>query len=385
MGNTTDSIVKYRNMQINESLEKVFVLLGETGVGKSSFINGITKTQDCDVGDDASSCTKNIMMTNTIINGTNYYIIDTPGFQDSKIEEEKIIQILQDLRKYQRICAILICLRYNETKLSKPVKKTLMEIMNIFPSYDFWEHTLIIRTWCQLNDIKLENHKNKYNGILLKGISEDSELIKFMEQKNIQLPSELSEFYVDSDTEIDHRTQEEYKKILERIKNLLPIYKMVVIKDEEDTFETKEGDVAYLNILTYRHYTFTDFNDITKSITNKINQERYNLNNHMPSISFVKREQEKEPRGILCWSNQYNTHYMAVKIYDINHKERREEYEIISRYEGKKREDDEAGEQMRETLENALKQQIKINENDKVINYKEKPNDNYRGNILSEK
>ena len=41
MGNTTDSIVKYRNMQINESLEKVFVLLGETGVGKSSFINGI--------------------------------------------------------------------------------------------------------------------------------------------------------------------------------------------------------------------------------------------------------------------------------------------------------------------------------------------------------
>ena len=372
-------------MQINESLEKVFVLLGETGVGKSSFINGITKTQDCDVGDDASSCTKKIMMTNTIINGTNYYIIDTPGFQDSKIEEEKIIQILQDLRKYQRICAILICLRYNETKLSKPVKKTLMEIMNIFPSYDFWEHTLIIRTWCQLNDIKLENHKNKYNGILLKGISEDSELIKFMEQKNIQLPSELSEYYVDSDTEIDHRTQEEYKKILERIKNLLPIYKMVVIKDEEDTFETKEGDVAYLNILTYRHYTFTDFNDITKSITNKINQERYNLNNHMPSISFVKREQEKEPRGILCWSNQYNTHYMAVKIYDINHKERREEYEIISRYEGKKREDDEAGEQMRETLENALKQQIKINENDKVINYKEKPNDNYRGNILSEK
>ena len=227
MGNTTDSIVKYRNMQINESLEKVFVLLGETGVGKSSFINGITKTQDCDVGDDASSCTKNIMMTNTIINGTNYYIIDTPGFQDSKIEEEKIIQILQDLRKYQRICAILICLRYNETKLSKPVKKILMEIMNIFPSYDFWEHTWIIRTWCQLNDIKLENHKIKYNGILLKGISEDSELVKFMALKNIHLPLGLYELYIDSDTEMDHRTQEEYKKILEReLKNFYLFIKL---------------------------------------------------------------------------------------------------------------------------------------------------------------
>ena len=43
------------------------------------------------------------MMTNTIINGTNYYIIDTPGFQDSKIKEEKIIEILQELRKYGNI------------------------------------------------------------------------------------------------------------------------------------------------------------------------------------------------------------------------------------------------------------------------------------------
>ena len=51
----------------------------------------------------------------------------------------------------------------------------------------------------------------------------------------------------------------------------------MVIKDEEDTFETKEGDVTYLNILTYRHYTFTDFNDNTKSITNKINQEKYTI------------------------------------------------------------------------------------------------------------
>ena len=260
--------------------------------------------------------------------------------------------------------------------------------MNIFPSYDFWEHTLIIRTWCQLNDIKLENHKIKYNGILLKGISEDSELVKFMALKNIHLPSELYEFYVDSDTEIEHRTQEEYKKILERIKKLLPLYKIVVIKDEEDTFETKEDDVTYLNILTYRHYTFTDFNDITKSITNKINQEKYNLNNYRPIFCEVKREQEKEPRGILCWSNQYNTHYIGVKIYDINHEQRREEYEITSRYEGKTREDDEAGEQMKEDLLNALKLQININENeenDKVINYKEKPNNNYRGNILSEK
>ena len=58
MGNSTDSISKYRKMNINESIEKIFVLLGETGVGKISFINGITQTQNCEIGDDSSSCTK---------------------------------------------------------------------------------------------------------------------------------------------------------------------------------------------------------------------------------------------------------------------------------------------------------------------------------------
>ena len=61
----------------------------------------------------------------------------------------------------------------------------------------------------------------------MQGINNDQELIKFMEQKNISPPSELLEFYVDSDTEIDERTEEEYQKILEKIKRLLPLYKSV--------------------------------------------------------------------------------------------------------------------------------------------------------------
>jgi putative ribosome biogenesis GTPase RsgA len=43
MGNTNDLVDQYKNMNIDETKEKVFVLLGLTGVGKSSFINGITK------------------------------------------------------------------------------------------------------------------------------------------------------------------------------------------------------------------------------------------------------------------------------------------------------------------------------------------------------
>jgi ribosome biogenesis GTPase A len=188
MGNTNDLVDQYKNMNIDETKEKVFVLLGLTGVGKSSFINGITNTQKCEIGHNAKSCTKNIQMVNTLLNGINYYIIDTPGFDDSKLDEEKINSTLQELRNYQRIGSILICLKYNDSKLSKSVKKALIGIMDIFPAEDFWEHTLIIRTWSQLSEDKLENHKNKYNGMLLKGINEDKELKDYMEKKNIKPP-----------------------------------------------------------------------------------------------------------------------------------------------------------------------------------------------------
>ena len=61
----------------------------------------------------------------------------------------------------------------------------------------------------------------------MKGISEDSELVKFMALKNIHLPLGLYELYIDSDTEMDHRTQEEYKKILEReLKNFYLFIKL---------------------------------------------------------------------------------------------------------------------------------------------------------------
>ena len=388
MGNSTSSIKKYQNMKIDESIEKAFVLLGETGVGKSSFINGITKAQNCEIGDDSSSCTKEIHMVNKIINGTNFYMIDTPGFGDSIIKEEKIIEILQNLRKYQRICSILICLKYNDTKLNKNVRRILMEIMNIFPAKNFWEHTLIIRTWCQIYGDKLENHKNKYNGILLKGINEDIELINYMQQKNIELPSELLEFYVDSDIDIDDRTEEEYQKILNKIKNLLPLYKHVEFKDEEKTSVTIEENIAYLHIITYRHFTFTDFNNLTKTVTNKINQEEYNLNNYKPIFYDVKRVPETAPRGILCWSNQYNIHYMAIKVYEINHKEHRQEYEITSRYETDSLEALEDGEKYREELYLALKRQINVNElasDVKASKLSEKPPNNLKVNIYSEK
>ena len=111
--------------------------------------------------------------------------------------------------------------------------------MDIFPARDFWEHAVIIRTWCQLDDEDLQYHKETYEGQLLKGIKDSPDLIKFMEEKGINLPLNLDEFFVDSSPrKIKQRTKEEYLKILAKIRSLLPIYKNVkTIMREETLFK----------------------------------------------------------------------------------------------------------------------------------------------------
>ena len=79
---------------------------------------------------------------------------------------------------------------------------------------------------------------------------------------------------------------------------------------------------------------------------------------------------------------------MAIKVYEINHKEHRQEYEITSRYETDSLEALEDGEKYREELYLALKRQINVNElasDDKASKLSEKPPNNLKVNIYSEK
>ena len=69
---------------MDEIKDKVVILLGITGVGKSSFINSITKKKDCKVGDTAKACTEKILQVDVSNDGYNYYFVDTPGLDGVK-------------------------------------------------------------------------------------------------------------------------------------------------------------------------------------------------------------------------------------------------------------------------------------------------------------
>lgn len=337
---------------MDEIKDKVAVLLGHTGAGKSSFINCITKKNECKIGNEAESCTSKIQQVDTAFNGFNFYLVDTPGLDDGKGDEKNIQQLDEVKKSYPRINCFIICLKLDDLKLSLSLKKSLQKFMELFPSETFWEHVLILRTHSE-RSVKFEKKRKKVEGTLLTGIKADSDLIDYMKKNNINMPTQLKEFFVDSDPEdLDEETKEEFKFILNAVSEIHPLYKDVKEEIKEYVKEFKQNNSTFINIKTDKHIKFVDFDGKEHEVVQRIGDENYNLDGIRPLLIEVKREQEKKPRGILCWSYQFKTHYNLIKFYDISGERKRIESEIEYRWEYKDEEGKEIeGENYRKELD----------------------------------
>ena len=311
---------KYENQfNMDDIRDKIAILLGPTGAGKSSFINCITKKNECKVGDTTDSCTRDYQQVNIPHNGYVYYFVDTPGLDDGKGNDEQNIQEIDKVKKaYPRMNVFIICLELNELRLTSSLKKMLSTFMEMFPSKSFWEHVLILRTHSARGP-KFEKTRKRIEGKLLEGINKDKELTDFMKQNKINMPTILKEFFVDSDPDdLDEGTKTEFELIFEAIANIHPLYKEVKEEIKEYTNEFKVGERPFIHIRTDKIIKFIDFDGKEHETTQTIGDENYSLDGITPSLVEVRREQEKNPRGILCWSYQFKTHYYLVKYYKID-------------------------------------------------------------------
>jgi GTP-binding protein EngB required for normal cell division len=345
---------KYENQFVMDDIrDKIAILLGQTGSGKSSFINCITNKNECKVGKTTDSCTKDIHQVDIPHNGFVYYFVDTPGLDDGKGDEKNIQELDKVKKSYPRMNVFIICLKLDDNKLSSSLKKMLLTFMGMFPSASFWDHVLILRTHSERSK-KFEKKRKNIEGELLKGINKDKELTDFMIQNKINMPTNLKEFFVDSDPEeLDDGTKEEFELIFEAIAAVHPLYKDVKEDIKEYTNEYKVGDRPFIHIRTDRIITFTDFDGKEHETTQTIGNEDYSLDGIKPILIEVKREQDNIPRGSLSWGNQFKTHYYLVKYYKINqvNGEKRVQSELEWRWESKDRDGEEIpGEDYRRAL-----------------------------------
>ncbi len=152
--------------------------------------------------------------------------IDTPGIDDSKDDVIKIEITKDALIKYPKIKKFLLVKHYKDFRLPQSLQKALKIYMEAFPIKNFWEHVIIVNIFSNtgkeyFTDLMEEQHE-KYVDKILKC----KNLIEFMKSKDIDIPQDIKEYYVDS---VNYKKYPEINVTLNSIKeNILlsePMFK----------------------------------------------------------------------------------------------------------------------------------------------------------------
>lgn len=307
----------------------ICLVLGETGVGKSTFINGITKTTECGVSNKGKACTRYFKIVKTNYDGSNYSFIDTPGLNDAKGDEKNINQIKTALSDYPKFRCILVLLKFQDIRLTNSTMKNIKILMQCFPVKNFWKHVFIVRTHADTSSKKFKREKAKIENSIVNSINgkddKDNEddkdfkdLINFMTKNHIQFPQNIDEFYVDNDDQDADNFENneiEFDKIFSKIRNTHPMFKNITKIESDKVCTTGK----FPKKQTWRVIKYIDYEglEITSSPFLTFEDEQ---NPGYKVIRIKKRKTVLDTESD-CGDVKIKYGYYETNVYDVNGKE----------------------------------------------------------------
>lgn len=238
--------------------KKICIVFGKTGVGKSSFINGITNTSEpLKVSSEGQACTVDFE-PRECKSQKNIVFIDTPGLLDMKGDVNNEIKIQHALSDF-KISYILLLLKFQDHRLDKPLIDMLQSYMKFLPMKDFWDHVIIVYTNAKKNDEDFEEDKQKVEGKIIQILDQDDfrPFKEFMVNEGINLPKKLREYYCDNRNKPirdQNYNKEEYQSILSLIENSQP---MIINIENKDIEEINDGQNGFQYWSKIRNTTYT--------------------------------------------------------------------------------------------------------------------------------
>ncbi|KAI1147007.1 P-loop containing nucleoside triphosphate hydrolase protein [Nemania diffusa] len=93
------SMLKYTKSVVQRfwtGQDLLIAVMGMTGSGKTTFISKVTGRTDLNIGHSLTSCTRDIEVIETNIDGRVVRFVDTPGFSDTTLSDGEVLQLIAD-------------------------------------------------------------------------------------------------------------------------------------------------------------------------------------------------------------------------------------------------------------------------------------------------
>ncbi|KAI1390221.1 P-loop containing nucleoside triphosphate hydrolase protein [Hypoxylon trugodes] len=110
--------------------DALIAVMGMTGSGKTTFISKVTGREDLKIGHGLTSCTQDIQVAETVIDGRVVRFVDTPGFSDTYLSDTEILEMIADYLKAayndrMRLSGIIYIHPISENRITHHATKNL--------------------------------------------------------------------------------------------------------------------------------------------------------------------------------------------------------------------------------------------------------------------
>ena len=249
------------DIEFDYETESFFAIIGLTGCGKSEFLNAFAGQKVCETSYKSESKTQNYQKVELLYKNNLFSAVDTPGLDDSKDNNSKIKIIKDMLIQYPKIKKLLLIKRYNDFRFPESLQNALKIYMEAFPIKDFWEHVIVVNTWANPNDESFTDFMEEPHEKYVDKILNCKNLTEFMKSKDIDIPQDIKEYYVDS---IKYKKYPEINNTLNIIKEDIllskPMFKNVEKSPILESTRESEKNKGFYIVKKYIEIIYTDFN-----------------------------------------------------------------------------------------------------------------------------